>query len=263
MSFKTEYHVDVSFLHDLVTMGHSAKASSAEAKIANKKEEKWARSKRLSEDMKERKKAEKRAWHEMAARIDACKQDKLLDDDMKEAIFQAAKKCDLSLTVDTFKIMWNNLNYDNKKMIQAYFHAMNAVYSDNREKTQNPIPLKVLNFIDADVFETLLKCIVTDFNSHKFDPVYLTKIANLAISKTFQEVGAFVRIWEQLNLDAQNHLISYFSTNSNFNEQLKLCTQLKSDEERRRERQDAISRMREPGILSIEKFIDNTYPERL
>jgi hypothetical protein len=244
-------------------MGHSAKAPSAKAQIANKNEEKWARSRKLSRDMKEQKKAEKRAWHENAARIDACKKDKPLDDDMKKAIFQAATHCDLSSPVDTFKTMWDNLNYNNKKMIQAYFKQMNAVYPDGRGNLKS-IPLAVLNFIDADVFETLLKCIVTDFNSHKFDTVYLTKIANLAISKTFQEDGAFVRIWEQLNLDAQNYLIRYFSIHSNFNEQSKLCMKLKSDEARRSsERQDAISRMREPGNLTFQNFIDNEGYERL
>jgi hypothetical protein len=238
-------------------MGHSAKAQSAD-----NNEQRWARSKKLSMKMKASSKAAREAWHLKAALIESYKTDKPLDDNMKEAIFQAATHCDLSSPVDTFKTMWGNLNYDNKKMIQAYFHDMNAVYPDGTVNLKS-IPLAVLNFIDADVFETLLKCIVTDFNSHKFDDVYLTKIANLAISKTFQEGGAFVRIWEQLNLDAQNYLISYFSTNSKFNEQSILCMKLKSDEERRRERQDAISRMREPGILSFQNFIDNTFPERL
>jgi hypothetical protein len=159
--------------------------------------------------------------------------------------------------------MWHNLNYNNQKMIQAYFHQMNAVYPEGRGKNQKSIPRAVLNFIDADVFETLLKCIVTDFNNQKFDTVYLTKIANLAISNNFREHGAFVRIWEKLNLDAQNYLIGYFATDRNFNKQSEVCEKLKSEDARRRERQDAISRMSESGEWSFQNLQNNEGWERL
>lgn len=288
MSFKTEYHVDVSFLHDLVTMGHTAKepnanapsgnatsakasiakaqsanAQSANAKKSNKNEEKWARKRALSRQTKEKRQQARHAWIANTDKLENYKHDGPLDELMIEELFEAAQNCDLSSSVDDFKNMWKNLTYGNKKMMQAYFNKMNAVYSDSKEKTQNTIPLAVLNFINDDVFETLLKCIVTNFNSKEKDIGYLKKVEELAISPIFKNRDAFKRIWEKLNFDAQYYLLNYFSIRTYCQEQAKICKELKKEEENRKKSEYERNQKQASGNLNFQNYIGDDGLEHL
>jgi len=276
MSFKTEYHVDVSFLHDLVTMGHTAKvrstkapsadspsadAPNADEKSTNTQKIKWAKSKKLSIETKDTRKAAKDRWIADRKELAKYKQYEPLDEHMKQELFEAATRCDLSSPVDRFKNMWKNLTYRNKTIIQGYWNNKRA--SLNQDIKNPQISLSLLNFINEDVFNTLLQCIVTDFNNEKFDPVYLTKLTNFAMGRTPQECYAMTQIWENLNFRAQDRVIIYFQMRPDLHHQLKFCMDLKKKEENRKKIEYEKNRTPQSRSWNSQDNVDENGWERL
>jgi len=284
MSFKTEYHVDVSFLHDLVTMGHtakvrstkapsakvpSAKASiakiqSADAESTNNNEENWARKRELSRQTKEARTAARDTWITNTDELEKYKQAGPLDEHMKKELFEAATQCDLSSPFDRFKNMWKNLTYRNKTIIQGYWNNERASLDFNDITKKPKISLAVLNFINEDVFNTLLQCIVTDLNSNKRNEEYLEKLAYFAKSGNVRERDAFKKIWKKLNFRAQDFLCTYFSMRINYQDQAKLCFDLKKAQENDIKRQWEIKNMNEQKPwIPIQNNVDENGWERL
>ena len=261
MSFKTEYHVDVSFLHDLVTMGHTAKVQSTKAQSANNNKEKWANSRELSRITAQKRKAARNAWIANTQELQNYKKDVPMQEHTKLEFLTAATHCDLSSPVDTFKTMWNKLSYDKKTIIQGFLNTARA--SSDQDIKKPKISLALLNFINEDVFQTLLQCIVTEFNNEKFNPVYVKKLENLAMGSTLKERHAMKQIWENLNFRAQDRVIYYFQMRPGFDKQFKLCMDLKKDEEIRKKKEHDMNQTPESSNLNFQNDEDENGWARL
>lgn len=238
MSFKTEYHVDVSFLHDLTTSAPPRPRMPREEYLKYKKmlslaykngekatketlqKEMLRKLGSLSElhkqcDEKEAKCVEKQP----SETLESSEKKIHLTEDMNNLFFEKASTCTTLSPSDMFIIMWKKLDYDNKIKVREYLYTKNTAESNFTKP--NIISRTLFKYIDEDIFQTLRNLAVPDFNTGYYSRKYLEEVLNLAKRCTVTEDDQFMKIWQELDDGAKYYLTTYFENKSDVPDKLK------------------------------------------
>jgi len=231
MSFKTEYHVDVSFLHDLTTSAPPRERMPREEYLKYKKRlslEYKKGEKEMKETLKKEMLRKLESLSELSKQcvekppsetLESSDEKQSLTGDMKNSFLKEAMKCKTPSHHDMFVKMWKLLDYDNKIKVQEYLYT-NASLKSN-PINPNIISEALFKYIDQDVFETLQNLLIKDFHSGMFTDKYKQKLSFLARNCTLREDDQFMKIWKKLNHDAKYSLTLYFEDNRDISDELK------------------------------------------